>query len=82
VFNVGTGIETSLDKLACMLIAAMGSHLSPEYSSERHVSSVSRRLADVSQTRGRLGFMAEVSFEKGLCRLVAWWRKVQDERRQ
>jgi UDP-glucose 4-epimerase len=82
VFNIGTGIETSLDKLACMLIAAMGSHLSPEYSSERHVGTVPRRLADVSQARSRLGFMAEVSLEEGLCRLVAWWRKVQDERRQ
>ncbi len=74
VFNVGTGIETSLDELARMLIVAMGSHLSPKYSSERHIGAISRRLADVSQARLRLGFTAEVGLEEGIRRLIKWRR--------
>jgi UDP-glucose 4-epimerase len=73
-FNLGSGIETSLDELARMLAAAMGSQLTPQYIPERGVGAVRRRLADVSLARERLGFATEVGLEEGLARLVAWWR--------
>jgi UDP-glucose 4-epimerase len=78
VFNVGSGIETSLDQLARTLIKVMDASLEPAYGPERRVNPVPRRLADVSRARARLGFEAQVPFEEGLSRLVAWWRSEQE----
>ncbi len=74
VFNVASGIETSLSDLAFALLSAMGSDLKPEYGPERKVNSVPRRWADTRKAERLLGFRAQVSLEDGLRRLVDWWR--------
>jgi len=74
VFNIGSGIETSLNQLADRLLAAMGSTLEPRYAPARKVNPVSRRLASVAAARDRLGFRAAVSLDDGLRSLVAWWQ--------
>ena len=74
VFNVASGVETSLLELANLLIDVMGSEVSVEYGPERSVNKVPRRLADTTSARERLGFQAEVDLEDGLRRLVEWWR--------
>lgn len=79
VFNVASGVETSLGELAARLAMAMGSDLRPEFGPERKVNAVSRRLADVRAARERLGFEASVSLDEGLRRLVAWWRAERAE---
>ena len=73
VFNVASGVETSLNELAAALLRVMGSRLEPEYGPERKVNPVSRRLADVSKAERLLGFRAQVSLEDGLAHLVKWW---------
>ena len=42
VFNVGTGVETSLNELARLLLAIMGSHQHPQYVEARKINPVSR----------------------------------------
>lgn len=74
VFNVASGVETSLNDLAAALLKVMGSDLQPEYGPERKVNAVSRRLADIDNARLKIGFEAKVSLEEGLRRLVAWWQ--------
>ena len=74
VFNVASGVETSLLELAQALIDVMGADLSVEFGPERTVNKVSRRLASTTQARDRLGFEASVSLEDGLAGLVEWWR--------
>jgi nucleoside-diphosphate-sugar epimerase len=74
VFNVGTGVETSLNQLADRLLAVMGSTLKPRYAPPRKINPVSRRLASVAAARDRLGFRAEVSLDAGLRSLVNWWQ--------
>jgi UDP-glucose 4-epimerase len=75
VFNVASGVETSLNDLARGLLQVMGSDLSIEYGPERKVNPVPRRLADVSKARQLLGFEARVGLDEGLRRLVEWWRE-------
>lgn len=75
VFNIASGIETSLNDLAHSLLKVMGSDLQPEYKPERKVNPVQRRLADVSKAKHLLNFEAQVSLEEGLSRLVTWWQK-------
>ncbi len=79
VFNVASGIETSLNDLAYALLKVMDSKLKPEYGPERKVNSVPRRLADTRKAEQMLGFQAQVSLEEGLRRLVNWW---SEERRK
>jgi UDP-glucose 4-epimerase len=74
VFNVASGVETSLLELARLLIDVMGSDASVEFGPERSVNKVPRRLADTALARGALGFEASVDLEEGLRRLVDWWR--------
>jgi UDP-glucose 4-epimerase len=73
VFNVASGIETSLNDLASALLKVMGSDLRPEYGPERGVNPVPRRLADTSKAARLLGFESQVGLEDGLARLVKWW---------
>lgn len=74
VFNVASGVETSLIELANALLKVMGSDLQPEYGPERKVNPVSRRLADTANAESVLGFRAAVGLEEGLTRLVEWWK--------
>lgn len=75
VFNVASGVETSLNELAEMLLAVMGSTLKPEYGPARKVNAVARRLASTDKARDLISFSAEVDMEAGLRDLVTWWRR-------
>ena len=74
VFNVATGVETSLNDLAAALGRVMGVRVAPEYGPERKVNPVSRRLASTEKAKSMLGFSASVTLDEGLSRLVKWWR--------
>jgi UDP-glucose 4-epimerase len=74
VFNVASGVETSLDDLANGLLKVMGSSLKPEYGPARKVNAVPRRLAEVNNAKNKIGFEAQVSLEQGLTKLVDWWK--------
>ena len=75
VFNVASGVETSLAGLADALLDVMGrADLRPEHGPERKVNAVNRRLASTVKAKERLGFEATVSLHEGLTRLVSWWQ--------
>ena len=74
VFNVATGVETSLKELAAALSRIMGVSVPPEYGPERKVNPVPRRLASTEKAERMLGFQATVGLDEGLRRLVTWWR--------
>lgn len=74
IFNIASGVETSLNDLAAALMRVMGREMTPEYGPERKVNPVSRRLADTTKAERLLGFKAEIGLEAGLRRLVDWWR--------
>lgn len=75
VFNVASGVETSLEGLCFALLDTMKSPLKPKYipiPAERKKVEVLRRLASTEKANKLLGFKAEVSLKEGLKRLVAW----------
>ena len=74
VFNVASGVETSLNDLAAALLRVMGSDLTPEYGPERGVNAVRRRLADTRKAQSLLGFKSTIGLQEGLARLVEWWQ--------
>jgi UDP-glucose 4-epimerase len=77
--NIAGGTETSLSELAHTLLDAMGADLPVEHGPARSVNDVSRRLADTTRARERLGFRAQVGLEEGLRSLVEWWRAEHEE---
>jgi UDP-glucose 4-epimerase len=77
--NIAGGTETSLAQLAQMLLGVMGADLPIEYGPPRPVNDVTRRLADTTRARERLGFRAEVGLEEGLRSLVEWWLAEHEE---
>jgi UDP-glucose 4-epimerase len=74
IFNVASGVETSLIELAQALMRVMGKEMAPEFGPPRGVNAVPRRLADTTKAEQMLGFKASVDLDEGLRRLVSWWR--------
>ena len=72
VFNIGTGVQTSLNELCNLLLRLTGSSLRPEHREPRSVANVQRRRAAVEKAHKILGFRATVSLEHGLGELVRW----------
>lgn len=75
VYNVGTGVETSLLELAEALLVAMDAEdLGVEYRETRKVNAVQRRLASTVAAQSDLGFCTKIGLAEGLRDLVSWWR--------
>ena len=79
VFNVASGVETSLKQLAEILLAEMGSKAPIEYGPERKVNPVPRRLASTEKARRMLGFESNITLPEGLRELVSWWQTEKQE---
>ncbi len=72
VFNIGSGIQTSLNDLCILLLQLTGSSLQPEYRPARAVANVQTRRAAVEKASKLLGFNATVSLDQGLRKLILW----------
>ena len=72
VFNVGTGVQTTLNELCHLLLKVTGSHLKPEYHEARRVNNVQARRAATEKAENLLGFKARVDLETGLKSLIQW----------
>lgn len=79
VFNVASGVETSLIQLAEILLAEMGSSAPIEFGPERRVNPVPRRLASTVKARQMLGFESNIPLREGLRELVLWWQAERQE---
>lgn len=79
VFNVGTGVQTTLNELCEVLLRISGSPLKPEYHEARKVNNVQARRAAVEKAATQLGFRAQVKLEDGLRSLLAWREEVKAE---
>lgn len=73
IYNIASGTETSLRRLAEAMLAAMDSDLAPEHLPERAVNGVTRRLADISAAERDLGWRPRIGLDEGLRGLVNWW---------
>ncbi len=79
VFNVGTGVQTTLKELCHMLLSISGSPLEPEYLEARKVNNVQARRSTTHKAERMLGFTAQVSLENGLKSLLAWHKEAKAE---
>jgi UDP-glucose 4-epimerase len=77
VFNVGTGVQTTLRELCDLLLHLLGSPLRPEHREARKVANIKARRAAVEKADRVLGFRSRVDLKTGLQRLIDWreWAK-------
>lgn len=78
VFNVGTGVETSIGELVDLVGAALGKELRVEVDDERvrpAGSEVTRLHADATKLRRTCGWAPNVPIAEGIARTIAWIRE-------
>jgi UDP-glucose 4-epimerase len=74
VYNVGTGVATSLDQLARTLMQLTGRYAQIRYVPGRGRMFVRSRIGDQARARAEIGFAAETNLRTGLEELIAWRR--------
>lgn len=75
VFNVGTGTECSLNRLAELVRQATGSAVPIEYVERRAIDNIPRRAVHVEKARRRLGWTPKVRLPEGIRRTVEWFKR-------
>ncbi len=76
VYNVASGVETSLARLWHVLQQVTGAyHLAPEFLPAGKGGPVTRCRGNPSRAKQDLGFVTELSLEEGLRRLACWRRE-------
>ena len=79
VFNVGMGVQTTLNELCHMLLKVTGSSLKPEYHEARKVNNVQARRSTTDKAERMLGFRAHIDLETGLKSLIQWRDQTRSE---
>lgn len=66
--NIGTGIDTSIARLAKVLIDAFGADVEPRFNPREVL--ISRRAADITRAKQMLGWEPTITMERGMSDLV------------
>ena len=74
VFNIGTGVETSVNTLAHEISALFGGSASIEYVDRRDIDNIRRRALNPEKIRVRLGWTPRVRVRDGLRMTYDWLR--------
>jgi nucleoside-diphosphate-sugar epimerase len=72
-YNIGTGIETSVNKLVEILSEVFGKKIEPIYTEERP-GEVKRITLDVTLAKEVLGFVPQYSLYEGIKKTVEWFK--------
>jgi nucleoside-diphosphate-sugar epimerase len=73
VFNIGTGLATSIVQLWQRIADLVGVHLEPQYQAGR-AGDVRHSLASIARAQEQLGYAPLVSFDEGLSRTIDYFR--------
>ena len=66
VFNIGTGVETSVNALAQEIRALTGNHVRIEHVDRRDIDNIRRRALSPEKIRVRLGWQPQIRLRDGL----------------
>jgi nucleoside-diphosphate-sugar epimerase len=72
-FNIGCGIQTSLNQLIDKISGILGCEIKPKYEAARK-GDVRHSLADIGKAEKLLGYIPAVSLETGLRHALDWYR--------
>ena len=72
VYNVGTGIETSVNRLAELIVEISDSSSDLVYLDRRDIDNIRRRVVNIEKIRRELRWAPAATLEQGLRRTHAW----------
>jgi len=72
VFNVGTGIETSVNQLVRLVGEATGRSLDIQHVDRRDIDNIRRRVVNIEKARRMLRWSPQVTLGNGLIRTARW----------
>ena len=75
VFNIATGVETSVKHLAELIIELTGRRSKVSYTSNRDIDNIRRRVLNIDRANVRLGYSPAVSLRDGLARTIDWYAR-------
>lgn len=77
VYNIGSGVETSIVDLAQKIIQITGSRSELKVKPKREWDTSGKRFASTIKSQQTLGFKAEIVLQEGLERTIAWTKENQ-----
>ncbi|MGA3030745.1 MAG: NAD-dependent epimerase/dehydratase family protein [Candidatus Limnocylindrales bacterium] len=75
VFNVGTGVETSVNELAAAIGRASGRNVLIDHIDRRDIDNIRRRVVNIEKIRRMLRWAPQVTLERGLEQTVRWFEE-------
>jgi UDP-glucose 4-epimerase len=75
VFNVGTGVETSVNDLAAAIGRASGHEIFVEHIDRRDIDNIRRRVVNTEKIRRMLRWSPQVTLDRGLEETVRWFEE-------
>ena len=75
VFNIGTGIETSVNALAAGVAAAVGRAVEIRHVDRRDIDNIRRRVVNIEKIRLMLRWSPQVALDRGLVETVRWFEE-------
>ena len=72
IFNVGSGVATTVSEVANTLKKLYGSNVNINISGKYRLGDIRHNYADLTKTTSTLGFVPEVDFKDGIIRFVEW----------
>ena len=75
IFNVGTGIETSIVELARMIGLATGREATIQTIDRRDIDNIRRRVVNIEKARRMLHWVPQVRMQRGLDLTAAWFEE-------
>lgn len=72
VFNVGTGIETSINELALYVGEAAGHEIIVEHIDRRDIDNIRRRVVNIEKARRMLRWAPQIALPMGLALTARW----------
>jgi UDP-glucose 4-epimerase len=74
IFNVGTGIETSVNRLAIAVGDAMGVAIEINRIDRRDIDNIRRRVVNIEKIRRMLRWTPQWTLERGLAETAVWFK--------
>ncbi|SFR95786.1 dTDP-L-rhamnose 4-epimerase [Microbacterium sp. cf046] len=72
VFNVGSGVATTVNEVVAALFAAFGTEVPTRVSGNYRLGDIRHNIADTTRLREILGFTPAVQFREGVSRFAEW----------
>ena len=74
IFNVGTGIETSVNRLAMAVGEALEVDVTLNHIDRRDIDNIRRRVVNIEKIRRMLRWTPQWTLERGLADTAAWYK--------